>query len=180
MNKEKFRLSNISGLLISIVLIGAGLVYFAQNSSVSEASFGFEKNIDVRKSADAESVAGCMQSCEDMLAGWLQMNPNSPNYTRQKDKIEAKAEQCLGMNELAGLPFSEEEILASCGLESPRCVAVDEGTLLHGVCTDPSAIEALGLPQCCTVTAPGGVNCGADAEWVVGVAAFPVCYIPGS
>lgn len=166
-------------LLIIALAISLGLVYFAQAIPASGNSFGFEKNIDARKGADAESVAGCMQSCKDMLAGLLEMNPNSPNYTRQQEKIQAKAQQCIAMNTLAGSPFTEAEILASCGL-APRCVAVDEGTLLHGVCTPLATIGELGLPQCCTVTAPGGVNCGADAEWVVGVAAFPVCYVPGS
>ena len=134
MNNGKFRVSKVLGLLVSIVLIGAGLVYVAQTSSVSEASFGFEKNIEARKSADAESVEGCMLSCSDMLAGWLAMNPDSKNYARQMEKIEAKAEQCLAMNELAGLPFNEEEILLSCGLgqeseckEIPRDVSIDSG-----------------------------------------------------
>ncbi len=159
--------------------VGAGLVYFAQSSSVSEASFGFEKNIQHRQSADAESVKGCMLSCQDMLAGWLEMNPKSPNYARQGEKIGAKAQQCLGMNELAGSPFSEAEILASCGI-APRCVEVTPEQIHFGACTNTSLIQELGLPQCCTEEGPGGLDCGADQEWVVGVAAIPVCYIPGS
>lgn len=123
-----------------------------------------------------------MRSCEDMLAGWLEMNPGSKNYTRQKEKIEAKAQQCLSMNELAGFPFSEEEILASCGLSVPRCVELSPDTSLDsGACADISFIKEASLPPCCSVE--GGihvVDCGADAEWVVGIAAFPTCYIPGS
>lgn len=186
MNNEKFRVGKvsgllISGLLISIVLIGAGLVYLAQSNSVSGASFGFEKNIDVRKSADAESVAGCMRSCEDMLAGWLAMNPDSKNYTRQGEKIKAKAQQCLGMNTLAGFPFTKEQILLSCGLVEPTCREIPRGTSINdGACANiPFIGELLNLPQCCTVEKPS-VDCGVNAEWVVGVAAFPVCYIPGS
>jgi hypothetical protein len=180
MNKEKFRLSNVPALLVAIVVIGASLVYFAESSSVSGASFGFEKNIHERKSADEESVAGCMQSCQDMLTGWLEMNPDSKNYARQSEKIEAKAEQCLAMNTLAGLPFSNEEILLSCGLglkcqEIPRDISIDSGA-----CTDASWINEANLPQCCTEDAPRGIDCGVDREWVVGVAAFPVCYIPNS
>ncbi|MDA2922269.1 hypothetical protein MYX07_03305 [Patescibacteria group bacterium AH-259-L07] len=180
MNKEKFRLSNISALLIAVMVIGVGLVYFAQSSSASGTSFGFEKNIHERKSADEESVAGCMQSCEDMLAGWLEMNSDSKNYTRQRKKIEAKAEQCLAMNTLAGFPFSEEEILLSCGLGA-KCEEIPPDISIHsGACKDISWIDEVNLPQCCTEDTPRGIDCGADTEWVVGVAAFPVCYIPNS
>ena len=125
-----------------------------------------------------------MLSCSDMLAGWLEMNPNSPNYTRQGEKIEAKAQQCLGMNELAGSPFSEAEILASCGLEptGPECVTVTPEQVHLGACGTLSLIGALNLPQCCSLEGgpSGDLLCGADAEWVVGIAAVPSCYIPGS
>lgn len=162
----------VLGIMISLgVVLGQG---------VTAEGFGFEKNIQHRKSADAESVAGCMLSCQDMLAGWQEMNSDSPNYTRQGKKIEAKAQQCLGMNELAGFPFSQEEILASCGLAAPRCVEVTPEQIHFGACTDTSFIKEANLPQCCTQEGPGGLDCGADAEWVVGVAAFPTCYIPGS
>ena len=175
-----FQFNKTIVLSIAAFVFAAALVYAAQTSA---ASFGFEKNASHRKSADAEGVAGCMQSCQDMLAGWQEMNPNSPNYIRQKEKIAAKAEQCLAMNELAGSPYSEEKILASCGLEEPRCVEIPDGPLapISGACTDTSAIKELGLPQCCSVE--GGIHgeyCGADAEWVVGVAAYPVCYVLNS
>ena len=107
--------------LLAIVIIGAGLFYLGEIHAVSGASFGFEKNTAERKSADADGVAGCMQSCEDMMAGWISMNPDSKNYARQREKIEAKAAQCLAMNTLADFPFSEEDILRSCGLE-PECI----------------------------------------------------------
>ena len=168
-------------ILVSGMMVATG-VLLAQGSGTSAAAngFGFEKNIEVRKGADADSVAGCMQSCENMLAGWLEMNPNSPNYTRQGEKITAKAQQCLGMNELAGYPYSEEKILASCGL-GPSCVEVDPRNVSFGSCAANSFIEEANLPQCCGIKGPqGGINCGAEEEWVVGVAAFPVCYIPGS
>ncbi len=164
------------------VAVAAGLIYFAYASTTNAASFGFEKNAAHRKSADAESVAGCMQSCKDMLAGWSQMNPDSPNYTRQKEKIEAKSQQCLAMNNLAGSPFSEAEILTSCGLAAPRCVEISEDVaLISGACASTSLIKEANLPQCCSLE--GGIpaaSCGADAEWAVGVAAFPVCYFPNS
>lgn len=169
-----------SFLPISIVVVGIILalgVAFGQGALAQ--GFGFDKNIDVRKSADAESVEGCMLSCQDMLAGWLEMNPDSKNYTRQQDKIAAKAQQCLGMNTLARSPFSEEVIRASCGLE-PECVEVTPREIDSGACGDISLIEDLGLPQCCSLEEPEGIDCGADQEWVVGVAAFAVCYIPGS
>ena len=161
----------VLGIVLALeVVLGQGAV--AQG-------FGFEKNIDARKSADAESVEGCMLSCSDMLAGWLEMNPDSKNYTRQQKKIEAKAQQCLGMNELAGSPFTEEEILSSCGI-APRCVEVTPEQVHSGACGSISLIGELNLPQCCTLEGPGGLDCGADAEWVVGIAASPTCYIPGS
>lgn len=167
--------------LIIVIAISASLVYFAQAGVVSGNSFGFEKNASHRKSADAEGVAGCMQSCQDMRAGWLEMNPDSKNYTSQKEKIEAKAEQCLAMNTLAGSPVSEAEIFASCGIEPQRCVEVTTDiSPISGACGDISWIKETGLPQCCVDRAPGGLDCGVDAEWVVGVAAFPSCYIPNS
>ena len=163
-------------ILVLGILISFGIVF---GQGVLAQGFGFEKNIDVRKSADAESVEGCMLSCQDMLAGWLEMNPSSPNYARQGEKIEAKAQQCLGMNELAGSPFSQEEILASCGI-APRCVEVTPEQIPFGVCADISRIQEANIPQCCTLEGPGGIDCGAEQEWVVGVAAFATCYIPGS
>lgn len=163
-------------LPISILILGIMIAF-----GVAAQGFGFEKNIQHRQSADAESVAGCMQSCEDMLSGWLEMNPDSKNYTRQQEKIIAKAEQCLAMNELAGSPYSEEKILASCGLSAPRCVEISPRDISLGSCTDTSWIGETNLPQCCGIEGPqGGIDCGAEAEWVVGVAAFPTCYIPGS
>jgi len=169
-------------ILVLGILISLGIVF---GQGVLAQGFGFEKNIDVRKNADAESVAGCMQSCEDMVAGWLVMNPDSPNYARQGEKIEAKAQQCLGMNELAGSPFTEAEILASCGLEpgsGPECVAVTSEEVHSGACGTLSLIGELNLPQCCSLEGgpSGDLLCGTGGEWVVGVAAFPVCYIPGS
>ena len=161
----------------------AALVYIAQ-MSVAGASFGFEKNAQHRKSADAEGVAGCMLSCQDMLAGWLEMNPDSKNYTRQQEKIAAKSEQCLAMNEFAGSPFSEEEILISCGLtpSEPSCKEVSAEDIHSGSCADVSWIKEANLPQCCALEGgpSGDFLCGAEGEWVVGVAAFPVCYVSNS
>ena len=178
----KFQFNKTALLSIAALVFAIGLVYAAYTSAV-DASFGFEKNAKHRKSADAEGVAGCMLSCEDMLAGWLEMNPSSPNYTRQQEKIAAKSEQCLAMNELAGFPYSQEEILASCGLSATHCVEVTpEQIHSFGVCTNLSSITELNLPQCCSLEGgpSGDLLCGADAEWVVGVAAFPTCYISGS
>ncbi|TSC77668.1 MAG: hypothetical protein G01um101424_291 [Parcubacteria group bacterium Gr01-1014_24] len=169
-------------LPISIVVAGIILalgVLFGQG--VLAQGFGFDKNIQHRKSADAESVAGCMLSCSDMLAGWLEMNPDSKNYIRQQEKIAAKSQQCLMMNELAGFPLSPEEILASCGI-APSCIKVSKEEVHSGACGDISFIQETNLPQCCSLEGgpSGDLLCGAEGEWVVGVAAFPVCYIPGS
>lgn len=162
------------------ILIALGVVF---GQEVVAQGFGFEKNISHRKSADRESVTGCMQSCQDMLAGWLEMNPNSPNYARQGEKIEAKAEQCLAMNTLAGSPFTEAEILASCGLTAASsCTVVTPEEIHSGACGDISFIKEANLPPCCSLEGgpDGDLLCGAEGEWVVGVAAFPTCYIPGS
>ena len=68
-----------------------------------------------------------------------------------------------------------------CGEEVPQCVKVNPRNLFQGACTDISWIEETNLPQCCGFEGPqGGINCGADQEWVVGVAAFPTCYISNS
>ncbi|PIS17213.1 MAG: hypothetical protein COT59_01915 [Candidatus Nealsonbacteria bacterium CG09_land_8_20_14_0_10_42_14] len=62
-----------------------------------------------------------------------------------------------------------------------ECVEVDPREISFGACTDISLIEELGLSQCCGIKGPqGGINCGAEEEWVVGIAAVPTCYIPGS
>ncbi len=177
----KLQLNKTATSSIVVLVFVAALVYVAQVRAVG-ASFGFEKNAQQRKSADAEGVAGCMLSCQDMLAGWLEMDPNSPNYTRQQKKIAAKSEQCLAMNELAGFPYSEAEILASCGLAAPRCVEISTEELHSGACTDTSVIKELNLPQCCALEGGlgGDLLCGAEAEWTVGVAAFPVCYVSNS
>ncbi len=168
MNLTKFRLRQHLAVTMLSGVVVLGLVYFAQSAS---GGFGFEKNADVRKGADQESVAGCMLSCQEMLEGWLVMNADSPNYTRQQEKIQAKAEQCLAMNELAGSPFTEEEILHRCGLE-PKCAEVPPEDVLHGACADLSLIGELGLPPCCAAQGLGGIDCGEKAEWVVGVAAL--------
>jgi len=224
-----------------VLVLTSAFVLLVFGASVVANSFGFEKNVGHRKSADTESVLGCMVSCQEMLAGWLEMNPDSKNYARQQEKIAAKAEQCLAMNELAGFPVAEQEILDSCGQQSscvepvdcvfrndlseeeiaalPACINVPpcdadpfdpnifgidgqgnlcdpekqcdgstpecheippEISINEGACLDISAIDEIGIPQCCTTETPRGIDCGVDQEWVVGVAAFPVCYILGS
>ena len=178
MTKPQFSKKTI---LSTVVLMLVAMLVSAAPTNAG-ASFGFEKNAQQRKNADAEGVAGCMLSCQDMLAGWLEMNPNSPNYNRQQEKIAAKSEQCLAMNELAGFPYSQEEILAACGLAVPRCVEIPPDLPLDsGACADVSFIEEANLPQCCGIEGPvRGIDCGTEAEWTVGVAAFPVCYVSNS
>lgn len=170
-------------IIVTGMIIAIGILFVQGSSAFAVAdSFGFEKNILHRKSADTESVLGCMTSCQEMFAGWQEMSSDSPNYTRQEEKIEAKAQQCLGMNDLAGSPFTEAEILESCGLEpaGPECVEVTLEQIHFGACTDISLIGELNLPPCCTQEGPGGLDCGVNKEWVVGIAAIPTCYIPGS
>ena|SRR3989344_8041425 len=70
--------------------------------------------------------------------------------------------------------------MVHCEEPVPQCVEVSEREVSSGACADLSLIGELNIPQCCTLEGPGGIDCGAEQEWVVGVAAFPVCYIPGS
>lgn len=230
----------LMSIFVLFVLFILDTSVVAKGFGFEKNGFGFEKNIEHRKNADVESVSGCRTSCQEMLAGWLEMNPDSKNYDRQEKKITAKAEQCLAMNELAGFPILNNEILFSCGQESscvkpndcvfqsdlsgeeilalpactnvppcdanpfdpnifgidiqgnlcdpkkqcngstPECHELPPGTPIdQGACTNISAINELGIPQCCTTDKPRDIDCG-DQEWVVGVAAFPVCYISGS
>ena len=55
-----------------------------------------------------------------------------------------------------------------------------EAPISEGTCLNISAIDSHNIPQYCTTETPGGIDCGADAEWVVCVVASPVCYILGS
>ena len=71
--------------------------------------------------------------------------------------------------------------MVHCEEPVPHCVEVSEREVQSGACTDLSFIQEANLPQCCSLEGPvGGLSCGDEAEWVVGVAAFPTCYIPGS
>jgi len=168
---------------LSIIILGmmvAAGILFVEGSSTSVAAkgFGFEKNIEHRKSADTESVLGCMASCQEMFAGWSEMDLGSKNYARQQEKIAAKMRQCSAMNKMAGSPVNEEEIFLSC---SSECHIITPEILIDdGVCSDISLIDKIGIPQCCTTEIQRRTDCGVDQEWVIGVAAFPVCYIPGS
>src|SRR3989344_4658391 len=68
------------------------------------------------------------------------------------------------------------------GEDAPQCSVVSQEEIHSGACTDLSFIQGTTLPQCCSLEGQpsGDLICGADQEWVVGVAAFPTCYIPGS
>src|SRR3989344_2257592 len=69
-----------------------------------------------------------------------------------------------------------------CGEEAPQCVEVSSEEIHSGACTDLSFIQETNLPQCCSLEGQpsGDLLCGADQEWVVGIAAFPTCYISNS
>jgi len=141
------------------------------------AGFGDgEKLQPGKRSADAEGVSECMQSCEDMVEGWLEMNPNSNNYLKQKEKIARKALQCLRMNEWAGFPETVEDILTSCGQQN-NCVEIPQGTSINdGTCAPTDLISKLDLSPCCTEEQPDQ-KCGVNENWVVGTGAIPSCYI---
>lgn len=74
-----------------------------------------------------------------------------------------------------------DKAIANGGQVHCDCTEIPHGISINdGACLDISAIDEIGIPQCCTTETPRGVDCGADAEWVVGVTALPVCFISGS
>ena len=91
------------GVVALGIMIAVGVLMVSGNGALAAKGFGFENNIQHRKSADAESVLGCMASCEEMLAGWLEMNPDSKNYTRQHGKLRDGPALNAAIRELADL-----------------------------------------------------------------------------
>ena len=120
------------------------------------------------------------KSCQDAYAGAKeQFQDRGKVNPRLLTNIEDKCE--FEFDENCSIEFdAAREPALVCGEEAPRCVEVSLEEIHFGACTDSSLIDELNIPQCCTLEGPGGINCGADQEWVVGVAAFPTCYIPGS
>ena len=115
------------------------------------------------------------ESCQDAYAGAEEQFQDRGNVNPHLlDNVKDKC----------GFEFDENCSIEFDAAHEPvlvcQCVEVDPRDLFQGACTDLSLIGELNIPQCCTDTAPGGIDCGADQEWVVGVAAFPVCYISNS
>ena len=116
-------------------------------------------------------------SCQDAYAGAEeQLQDRGDVNPRLLDNIEDKCgfefdENCSIEFDVANEPHlvCEEECV-----EIPPEIPIDEGD-----CGDLSFIEEANLPQCCTEDKPER-NCGADAEWVVGFAISPGCFIPNS
>ena len=116
------------------------------------------------------------ESCQDALAGGEeQLADTGTINSHLLDNIEDKC----GVECRIESDAAQEPVLV-CGEEAPECVEVSPEEIHFGACTDLSLISELNIPQCCTLEGPGGIDCGADQEWVVGIAAFPTCYISNS
>ena len=122
------------------------------------------------------------KSCQDAYAGAEE---------QFQDRGEVNPRLLATIEDKCGFEFDENcsiEFDAAhgpalvCGEEVSQCVAVSKEEIHSGACADLSFIQKTNLPQCCSLEwqPSGDVICGADQEWVVGVAAFPTCYVPGS
>ncbi len=119
---------------------------------------------------ETESCQDALAGAEEQLADRGSINPRLLDNTEDKCGVECSIE----------FDAAHEPVLV-CGEEVPQCVEVDPRTLFQGACTDVSFIEEANLPQCCGFEGPqGGIDCGANQEWVVGITAFSTCYIPSS
>ncbi|MBU2503541.1 MAG: hypothetical protein KJ879_00605 [Nanoarchaeota archaeon] len=119
---------------------------------------------------ETESCQGALAGAEEQLADRGIINPRLLDNIEDKCGVECSIE----------FDAAHEPVLV-CEEEAPQCVKVDPRNLFQGACTDLSLISELHIPQCCGFEGPqGGINCGADQEWVVGISAFPTCYISNS
>jgi len=122
------------------------------------------------------------ESCQDAYAGAEE---------QFQDRGEVNPRSLANIEDKCGFEFDENcsiefdaarEPVLVCGEEALQCVEVSQEEIHSGACTNLSFIKEANLPQCCSLEGQpsGDLICGADQEWVVGVAAFPTCYIPGS
>ncbi len=122
------------------------------------------------------------ESCQDAYAGAEeQFQDRGAVNPRLLANIEDKCG--FEFDENCSIEFdAAHEPVFVCGEEEPRCVEVSQEEIHSGACADLSFIQEANLPQCCFLEGQpsGDLLCGVEGEWVVGVAAFPVCYIPGS
>ena len=116
------------------------------------------------------------ESCQSALAGAEeQLIDRGTINSRLLDNIEDKCGvECSIEFNAAHEPFLDCE-------EESECIEVDPREISFGACTDISLIDELNIPQCCGFEGPqGGIDCRADQGWVVGITAFPTCYISNS
>lgn len=120
---------------------------------------------------ETESCQSALAGAEEQLADRGTINPRLLANVEDKCGVECSIE----------FDAAHEPVLV-CGEEAPQCVEVTQEEVHSGACGTLSLIGELNLPQCCSLEGgpSGDLLCGAEGEWVVGVAAFPVCYIPGS
>ncbi|OGI61134.1 hypothetical protein A2645_01615 [Candidatus Nomurabacteria bacterium RIFCSPHIGHO2_01_FULL_39_9] len=156
--------------LAAVVFIGFLIIQGSQSKGF------FEKNIANRKSADLDSVLGCMDSCRGMLDGLNGMNPEreSRNYLKQVAKLKDKSEQCLAMNDLAGNPIPQNDILSACGqpVESEQArlfVDFDETSISSGEGWLPiiGMFGATQIINCSTVLDNLPPECESDIECII-------------
>src|SRR3989344_2542196 len=122
------------------------------------------------------------ESCQDAYAGAEE---------QFQDRGEVNPRLLANIEDKCGFEFDENcsiefdaarEPVLVCGEEALQCVEVSQEEIHSGACTNLSFIKEEKLPQCCSLEGQpsGDLICGADQEWVVGVAAFPTCYISNS
>src|SRR3989338_7890643 len=122
------------------------------------------------------------ESCQDAYAGAEE---------QFQDRGEVNPRLLANIEDKCGFEFDENcsiefdaarEPVLVCGEEAPRCSVVSQEEIHSGACTNLSFIQEANLPQCCSLEGQQSedLTCGADKEWVVGIAAFPTCYISNS
>ena len=119
------------------------------------------------------------ESCQDAYAGAEE---------QFQDRGEVNPRLLANIEDKCGFEFDENCTIEFDAAHEPvlvcekECVEVSQEEIHSGACTDLSFIQETNLPQCCSLEGQpsGDFLCGTEGEWVVGVAAFPVCYIPNS
>jgi len=122
------------------------------------------------------------ESCQDAYAG-AEEQFQDRGYVNPRLLANIEDKCGFEFDENCSIEFdAAHEPVLVCGEEAPQCVEVSSEEIHSGACTDLSFIQETNLPQCCSLEGQpsGDLLCGADQEWVVGIAAFPTCYISNS
>ena len=116
---------------------------------------------------ETDSCQDARAGAEEQLADRGTINPRLLDNIVDKCGVECTIES----------DAAQEPVLV-CGEECreiPPEISINEGA-----CGDLAFIEETNLPQCCTEDRPDRIDCGPEAEWVVGFAISPGCFILNS